>query len=105
MREIKGGVTAPAGFLAAGVHADIKGKGGTKKDVAVHFARVPGAAAGVYTTNLVKAAPVVLSQERTAAGQLQAVVINSGNANACTGDQGMADAREMAELTAQALGL
>ncbi|MDF2627355.1 MAG: putative amino-acid acetyltransferase [Symbiobacteriaceae bacterium] len=105
MQEIKGGVTAPAGFLAAGVHADIKGKGGTKKDVAVLFSRVPCAAAGVYTTNLVKAAPVVLSQERTAAGQLQAVVVNSGNANACTGEQGMADARTMADLTAKALGL
>lgn len=105
MQEIKGGVTAPAGFLAAGVHANVKGKGGTKKDVAVLFSRVPCAAAGVYTVNKVKAAPVVLSQQRTAAGRLQAVVVNSGNANACTGEQGMKDARAMAEATAKALGL
>jgi glutamate N-acetyltransferase/amino-acid N-acetyltransferase len=105
MVEIKGGVTAPAGFLAAGVHADIKGKGGTKKDVAVLFSRVPCAAAGVYTLNKVKAAPVLLSQQRTAGGRLQAIVVNSGNANACTGEQGLKDAAVMAELTAKALGL
>ncbi|HWI62670.1 MAG TPA: bifunctional glutamate N-acetyltransferase/amino-acid acetyltransferase ArgJ [Symbiobacteriaceae bacterium] len=105
MQEMKGGITAPAGFLAAGVHANIKGKGGTKKDVAVLFSKVPCAAAGVYTTNKVKAAPVVLSQARTATGRLQAVVINSGNANACTGEQGMQDAETMAVLTAKALGL
>ncbi|HWI53293.1 MAG TPA: bifunctional glutamate N-acetyltransferase/amino-acid acetyltransferase ArgJ [Symbiobacteriaceae bacterium] len=105
MQEIKGGVTAPAGFLAAGVHANIKGKGGTKKDVAVLFSRVPCAAAGVYTTNKVKAAPVTLSQARTATGKLQALVINSGNANACTGEQGMQDAETMAGLAAKGLGL
>lgn len=105
MQAVKGGVTAPVGFMAAGVAADIKGKGGTKKDVAVLFAKVPCAAAGVYTLNKVKAAPVVLSQERTSAGRLQAVVVNSGNANACTGEQGMADAVAMARQTARALGL
>lgn len=105
MEHIKGGVTAPAGFLAAGVQADIKGKGGSKKDVAILFSKLPCAAAGVYTLNKVKAAPVVLSQQRTAAGRLQAVVVNSGNANACTGEQGMKDAIAMAELTARALGL
>ena len=100
-----GGVTAPAGFVAAGVCADIKGKGGTKKDVALLASRVPCTAAGVYTTNLVKAAPVLLTKERTEAGQLQAVVANSGNANACTGEQGMRDAAEMARLAAEALGI
>lgn len=105
MQSVKGGVTAPAGFLAGGVHADIKGKGGSKKDVAILFSKVPCAAAGVYTTNKVKAAPVVLSQAVTEQGSLQAVVINSGNANACTGEQGMADAKAMVSLTAKALGL
>ncbi len=105
MQEIKGGITAPKGFMASGVHADIKGKGGTKKDVAVLFSKVPCAAAGVYTTNKVKAAPVIVTEVRTQAGHLQAVVVNSGNANACTGDQGMRDAQTMAELTARALGL
>ncbi len=105
MKIIQGGVTAPTGFLAVGVHADIKGKGGTKKDVAILFSPIPCAAAGVYTTSVVKAAPVILSQGRTQAGALQAVVVNSGNANACTGEQGMADATAMAEQTANALGL
>ncbi len=105
MQEIKGGVTAPKGFLASGVHADIKGKGGSKKDVAILFSKVPCAAAGVYTLNKVKAAPVVLSDQRLKSGALQAVVVNSGNANACTGEQGMRDAVAMAELTAKKLGL
>lgn len=107
MNEVKGGVTAPAGFLAAGVHADVKGKGGTKKDVAVLFSRVPCAAAGVYTQSKVKAAPVVLTQQRLGqgGGTIQAVVANSGNANACTGEQGWQDAVTMAEVTARALGL
>lgn len=100
-----GGVTAPAGFVAAGVCADIKGKGGTKKDVALLASRVPCTAAGVYTTNLVKAAPVLLTRERTQTGQLQAVVANSGNANACTGEQGLRDAAEMARLAGAALGI
>jgi glutamate N-acetyltransferase/amino-acid N-acetyltransferase len=106
MEIISGGVTAPAGFLAAGVHADVKGKGGTKKDVAVLYSQARCTAAGVYTTNKVKAAPVVLCQQRTAGGgTLQAIVANSGNANACTGEQGWQDAVTMAEVAARALGL
>ncbi|HEY8346656.1 MAG TPA: bifunctional glutamate N-acetyltransferase/amino-acid acetyltransferase ArgJ [Symbiobacteriaceae bacterium] len=105
MTEVQGGVTAPKGFMAAGVVADIKGNGSGKKDVAVLFSRVPCDAAGVFTTNRVKAAPVVLTQQRIKRGSLQAVVINSGNANACTGEQGWLDANLMAELTAKALGL
>ena len=105
MQSVKGGITAPAGFMAAGIHADIKGKGGSKKDVAILFSKLPCAAAGVYTTNKVKAAPVVLSQAVTAQGSLQAVVINSGNANACTGERGMQDARAMVSQSAKALGL
>jgi len=105
MKEISGGVTAPAGFEAAGVHANIKGKGGTKKDVTVLVSKVPCAAAGVYTLNKVKAAPCLISEAVTRSGRVQAVVMNSGNANACTGEQGLKDAREMAELGAQSLGL
>lgn len=105
MEFVSGGVTAPAGFLAAGVCADIRGKGDGKKDVALLASRVPCAAAGVYTTNRVKAAPVLLTQERTASGRLQAVVANSGNANACTGERGLKDAAEMARLAAEALGI
>ncbi|MFB5084336.1 bifunctional glutamate N-acetyltransferase/amino-acid acetyltransferase ArgJ [Symbiobacterium thermophilum] len=105
MEWLAGGVTAPAGFVAAGACADIKGNGAGKKDVALLASRVPCAAAGVYTTNLVKAAPVVLTRGRTETGELQAVVANSGNANACTGEQGMRDAAEMARLAAEALGI
>lgn len=105
MKVVTGGVTAAEGFLASGVHADVKGKGGSKKDVAVLFSRVPCTAAGVYTLNKVKAAPVIVSEPRTRGGRLQAVVVNSGNANACTGHQGLKDAEAMAELTARALGL
>lgn len=100
-----GGVTAPRGFLAAGVHANVKGKGGLKKDVALVFSQVPAAAAGVFTRNRVKAAPVRLCEERVAGGRLQAIVANSGNANACTGEQGMRDAERMAQVAAEALGI
>lgn len=105
MQEVQGGVTAPVGFLASGVAADVKGNQRGKKDVGILFSRRPCAAAAVYTTNKVKAAPILLTEERTRTGSLQAVVFNSGNANACTGEQGMADARRMAELAARALGL
>jgi glutamate N-acetyltransferase/amino-acid N-acetyltransferase len=105
MQIIKGGVTAPAGFKAAGVHANIKGKGLPKKDVAIIVSSVPCTAAGVYTLSEVKAAPVLLTQALTATGRLQAVVANSGNANACTGAQGLADAKRMTEVAAEALGL
>ncbi|HLO02065.1 MAG TPA: bifunctional glutamate N-acetyltransferase/amino-acid acetyltransferase ArgJ [Symbiobacteriaceae bacterium] len=105
MQIINGGVTAPAGFKTAGVHANIKGKGGTKKDVALLVASAPCTAAGVYTLSEVKAAPVLLSQELTASGRLQAVVMNSGNANACTGQQGLQDAKTMTEVAGEALGL
>ncbi len=99
-RLIQGGVTSAQGFLASGVHCGIKPQ---KKDLALVFSRAPAAAAGVFTTNKVKAAPVLLDIERIRSGRGQAVVLNSGNANACTGEQGMRDAREMAQLTAQSL--
>jgi len=99
-RLIQGGVTSAQGFLASGVHCGVKPH---KKDLALVFSRVPAAAAGVFTTNKVKAAPVVLDMERVRSGRGQAVILNSGNANACTGEQGMRDAREMGQLAAQHL--
>ncbi len=99
-RLIQGGVTSAQGFLASGIHCGVKAQ---KKDLAVVFSRVPASAAGVFTSNKVKAAPVLLDMERVRSGRGQAVVINSGNANAATGEQGMRDAREMGALTAQAL--
>ena len=99
-RLIQGGVTSAQGFVAAGVHCGVKPQ---KKDLALVVARVPAVAAGVFTTNKVKAAPVLLDMERIRSGLGRAVLLNSGNANACTGEQGMRDAREMAHLTAEHL--
>jgi glutamate N-acetyltransferase / amino-acid N-acetyltransferase len=102
--HISGGVTAPAGFRAAGLHCGIKANG--KPDLALLVSDAAASAAGVFTTNLAVAAPVLVSQAHLAAsgGRAHAVVTNSGCANACTGPQGMADAQEMAALTAAALG-
>ena len=92
-----------AGFRFAGVHAGIKTQGALDLGLLVAEGTVP--AAGVFTRNRVRAAPVVLTEQRLRAhGTLRAVVVNSGNANACTGDRGMQDARAMSEAVAQALG-
>ncbi|MDQ7819601.1 MAG: bifunctional glutamate N-acetyltransferase/amino-acid acetyltransferase ArgJ [Armatimonadota bacterium] len=96
-----GGVTSPRGFLASGVHCGIKA---SRPDLALVVCERPATAAAVFTTNRVKAAPVLLSQQRIRSGRARAVVINSGNANACTGPRGLADAREMAALVAAGLG-
>ncbi|WP_018132044.1 bifunctional glutamate N-acetyltransferase/amino-acid acetyltransferase ArgJ [Effusibacillus pohliae] len=99
-----GGLTSPKGYRAAGVAAGVKNGNRTKKDVAILVSDVPAAAAGVYTTNAVQAAPVLVTKQSLAKkGQLQAVVVNSGNANACTGEQGLLDAQAMQALTAESL--
>ena len=93
------------GFRAGAVAADIKGRGDGRLDLALVAAEAPCAWAGTYTTNRVKAAPVLLCMERAeAGGPIRGVVLNSGNANACTGPQGMEDARAMARLAAGAVG-
>ena len=98
------GVTAPAGFRAAGVIAGIKPAG--KPDLTVVVNDGPSyAAAGVFTTNKVKAAPVLWSQQVLTAGQLKAVVLNSGGANACTGPEGFQDTHTTAEKLAELLGV
>jgi glutamate N-acetyltransferase / amino-acid N-acetyltransferase len=111
-KVIEGSITAPKGFLAAGVYCDIKrlgtGKGsqkGQKRDLGLIFSKVPAAVAGLYTTNQVCAAPVKVCAERTAKDRAQAVVANSGNANACTGKQGRRDAELMTRLAARALNV
>ncbi len=108
--SIAGSVTAPAGFAAAGVFCDIKrlgtGKGsnkGAKRDLALLFSETPAAVAGTFTTNQVCAAPVRLCVQRVRHGVARAVVVNSGNANACTGQRGRLDAELMAKLAAAAL--
>src|SRR5947209_5637447 len=111
-KVIDGSVTAPAGFRAAGVFCDIKrlgtGKGsdkGQKRDLALIVSAVPAVAAGMFTTNQICAAPVKLCIARVKKGTAQAVVVNSGNANACTGKQGFKDAEEMAQFTERTLRL
>jgi glutamate N-acetyltransferase/amino-acid N-acetyltransferase len=99
---VEGGVTAPRGFAAAGVAAGVKRNG--RVDVAVIAADRAVPAAAVFTTNLVVAAPVIVSREHLAGGLCRAVVVNAGNANACTGARGLADARAMADAAAYALG-
>jgi glutamate N-acetyltransferase/amino-acid N-acetyltransferase len=95
-------VTTAAGFLACGAAAGLKNSGG--KDLALVVNTGPDfAAAGVFTTNRVKAAPVLWSQQVLADGRLRAVILNSGGANACTGPDGFADTHHTAELVAEAL--
>lgn len=95
-----GSITSPKGFTAGAVNANVKGVGADKLDLGALRSTVPAVAAGVFTTNKVCAAPVRYSRERLAAGKAQAVVFNSGNANACTGEQGMRDTERMAALAA-----
>jgi glutamate N-acetyltransferase/amino-acid N-acetyltransferase len=109
-KEIAGSIVAPQGFLVSGVFCDIKrlgtGKGsnkGQKRDLALIVSEVPATVAGMFTTNQVCAAPVKVCVERVKKGIAQALVINSGNANACTGRQGLKDAREMTALLAKHL--
>ena len=101
---ITGGITAPRGFRAAGISAGIKASKGL--DLALLVADAPATAAAVFTTNLAQAAPVIVSREHLQAtgGLARAIVVNSGCANACTGDEGMRDAREMASETARLVG-
>jgi glutamate N-acetyltransferase/amino-acid N-acetyltransferase len=91
------------GFQFSVVEAAIKKPG--RKDLALIFSETPATAAAVFTTNAVKAAPVLLSAERIVSGKAQALVVNSGNANACTGAQGMLDARKTSQLLAAGLGI
>jgi glutamate N-acetyltransferase/amino-acid N-acetyltransferase len=98
-----GTVTSPQGFLAGAVEASIKSP--DKLDLAILCSEKPCVAAGVFTANLVKSAPVMLSKKHLKGQKAQAIVVNSGCANACTGDSGMTDAVEMAGLAADKLGL
>ncbi|NIM05196.1 MAG: bifunctional glutamate N-acetyltransferase/amino-acid acetyltransferase ArgJ [Armatimonadetes bacterium] len=105
--NIQGGVCAPAGFQAAGVACGLKsasGPGGGR-DLAVLLSTGPATCAGVFTTNRVKAWPVLLCQKHIARGKARAVVVNTGSANCMTGEQGRKDAQVMADLTAKLLGL
>lgn len=106
MKKIEGGVTAPKGFQAAGLHVGIKSSNTDKKDMAMIYSQSPCVAAGTFTTNQVKAAPVkwdmnIVENSKT----VHAVVCNSGVANACTGAEGMKYCEEMADVTAAAFDI
>ena len=104
MRQIEGGVTAAKGFEAAGVEAAVKYR--DRKDMALVYSRVPCTAAGTFTTNVVKAAPVLWDKKLVEESPfVQAVVVNSGIANACTGKQGMDCCKAEAECAGRLLGI
>jgi glutamate N-acetyltransferase / amino-acid N-acetyltransferase len=109
-KEIAGSICAPRGFRAAAVFCDIKklgtGKGsekGRKNDLALIVSDAPAAVAGMFTTNQTCAAPVKISSPRAARSLARAIVVNSGNANACTGKQGLRDAETMTQIAAHAV--
>lgn len=96
-------IVTPKGFKAAGIHCGLKHK---KKDLALLVSEVPASVAGVFTTNAVQAAPLKVTKEVVYnSKKMQAIFVNSGNANACTGKQGIADAYEMQQLAATKLGI
>ena len=105
IKKMKGGVCAARGFVAGASGCGIKNGKVMRDDVAVVFSESPATSAATFTTNKVKAAPVRISAEHLKAGANRAVILNSGNANACTGENGLKDARAMCAGTADLLGL
>ena len=103
MKVVEGGVCAAKGFTANGIHCGIR-KNHTKKDLSLIFSAVPASAAAVYTTNLVKGAPLIVTKNHLQDGIAQAVICNSGNANTCNAN-GIEIAERMSVLTANALGV
>ena len=106
MKFIDGGVTAAKGFKAAGTHVGIKAANTTKKDMAMVYSEVPCKVAGTFTTNVVKAAPVVYDMNVVEnSPYVQAIVVNSGVANACTGEEGFTYCNDMSQTTAEVLNI
>ena len=103
MKQIEGGVCAPKGYTAGGIYCGIR-KRNDKNDLAMIFSKVPAHAAAVYTTNLVKGAPLTVTKQHIADGMAQAVICNSGNANTCNSD-GLEIAEKMSALAAGELGI
>lgn len=99
----KGSIVTPSGYQAAGLHTGVKRK---RNDLGVIYSDIPANAAAVYTTNVIQAAPLLVTKECIAKeGKLQAIIVNSGNANACTGEQGLRDAQMMRHETANKFSL
>lgn len=104
MTIINGGVTSPKGFLASGIHCGLK-KSMLKKDLALIYSEAPAFASGVYTKNKVKGAPIYICKEHLSNRKARAIIVNSGNANTCNGDDGLNKAKKMTMLQAKALNL
>ena len=103
MKMMEGGVTAAQGFVAGGIHCGVR-KNKSKPDLAMIYSEKPCTAAAVYTRNLVKGAPILVTQKNLADGTAKAVICNSGNANTCNAD-GVEKAEAMCQLAAKALGI
>lgn len=103
LKKINGSITAPKGFKASGMHCGIKKSG--KKDIALIYSEVPANAAATFTSNKVKAAPILVSMDHIKSGKARAIIANSGCANACTGDDGLEDAQMMVKAAASALNV
>ena len=101
----EGGVTSPQGFHAGATYAGIKKEANNALDLGILFSEAPCKATALFTTNRIKAASVVLCQQRLQSGKAAVIVVNSGCANACNGEQGLSDAIEMADLAAWDIGL
>ena len=99
MKTINGGVCAAKGFSAAGIHCGIR-KNKEKKDLSLIYSQVNANAASVYTTNLVKGAPLIVTKEHISNGKAQAIICNSGNANTCNAN-GIEIANDMCKLAAK----
>lgn len=104
-KPVDGGVTAPLGFRAGAISCGIKNPEATRLDLALIVSDTPTVTDAVFTTNKVRAACVRVSQQHIRSGDARAIIANSGNANACTGPQGIQDAKAMCKATAEALGL
>lgn len=104
MKIIKGGVTEPLGFLASGIHCGLK-KRKEKLDLALIYSEKLCNGAAVYTKNIVKGNPIIVTKEHLYNGKAQAIIINSGNANACSGNDGLAKAYKMTKITADSLNI
>lgn len=102
MEKVTGTIVSPKGFHGAGLHCGLKKR---KKDLGWIYSDMPCQVAGVFTTNLVQAAPVTYTKALVKKGQAQAIIVNSGNANACTGEQGLKDTATMAQLAGAALAI
>lgn len=103
MKITEGGVCAAKGFKAGGIHCGIR-KNRSKRDLALIYSETPATAAAVYTTNLVKGAPLTVTKKHLSDGIAQAVICNSGNANTCNAD-GIEIAEKMSDIAASALGI